>query len=529
MLGLKGLKGLKRHKLQIFIVLLFLAFLFSQPHQTMAKASNFTVEDIIVVGKVSQYDGTLFLLWYSEQDNQYVIQDYDLIGVDQVHLLIYSPDNLGATINITLISYYPIINASTGEEIGRENYKEVNISVAIPHVKTVIDKIIDLSTTNRTEKIIITYYDVSFVFYHKTATQYLKQVWTLGDIAKTMLVHIALTGVIASISIRHSKKILNKVKYFPKLSWWHVLIIGGTLFGSYYYLLNYAFDIYLRYQYLLIYGVIYCAFLLLSLHTFSHDPKIWLLIHFPRQEPQAKVFKIWIRFLYADKIEDKLIRIRKTWRSFIARLLGKYEYIEIYNYPLPVDEISKSFDRVVFIAKPAEVTEISFSTSGLVKLLLWIGVFCLAIISIFVFVPIVGIIITIVILIVGLILIKKGKLQLKEKMGNLLFKEGKTVLECTNEKPIDMLNWLYEYISTEDISAAKEENRRKYLQVKAQLEVLSDQKGEEIFEIYKEARDNRLKVQIDMKEPKIIQKKLKTTPEPELEEEKQTEEGDENE
>lgn len=497
---------LKKHR--IAFIILFLLCLLSLSYISNAKAG------VIVVGKVSQQDGTLMLLWYSEFGEQYVIQDYSTIGVDQIHLVLYSPNNLGKTINVTLISYYPIINRTNGKEIGQEDYKEVNISIAIPSVRAVIDKTIDLSPTNRTEKIIIRYLDVDFTFYHKTKMEYLKTTFTIGEYAQVILMHIIITGFIVTTSIKSSKRILDKAKYFPRLSWWHVLLLAGALIFSYYVLFTFAFEIYYRYQYLLIYAIVYIVFLLLSLHTFSPLPKVWLLFYIPKQDPATKTFHVWIRYIAVDYIQNKVIRIRRTWKSFIARAFGVYEYVEVHGYPIPTKEVSNSFDRVIFLKEEPQISRISIDLSALVKILLWLFVFFLAIIVVMYSNQALGILIIIVLAVILLIMMKKGKLsELKQKIGSKIFKEGKTVLTCAHSDVIDMLYWLYNYISTEDIAKAKEINRQKYLKLKSEFEVFTDKKAEQIFRTYKKARDMRFKAFTQPKEPKVLQKEPKVIPE----------------
>lgn len=511
---------LKRRRIA-FIILFLLCLLFIA-NVGIARA------DIIVVGKASD-DGTLLLPYYIEKGNVYVVRDYETIGVDTIYLAIYSPLNCGKDINITLISYIPIINQSNGEEIGRRNYTEQNVTIHIPYRNTIITHTIALSSTNETEKIIIQYKDVKYIFFHKTKLEYIATELTIGELTQAILAHVALTGLVVATSIKTSKRILDKTKYFPKLSYWHVLVLAFILVSTYFALFYYAFEIYYKYQYIILYGLVYVIFLLLSLHTFTPFPKVWLLIHIPKQEPETRVFNVWIRYMAIDYRDDKIIRIRKDWGNFIARLFGIYEYVTVRGYAIPIKEISNSFDRVIFLNSVPKVQKIQINTLGIIKVILWSLAIVLAFSLIWLFIPAYGIIIAIATLIFTAILAKKGKLsELKQKIGSQIFTEGKTELECAHRDTIDMLNWLYEYVSTADIAKAKELNRQKYLELKAQFEVYTDKKAEAIFARYKKMRDQRFRTQIMPKEPRVIPKAPKTTPEGEVKEEKERENENES-
>ncbi|MCD6484453.1 MAG: hypothetical protein J7L47_05000 [Candidatus Odinarchaeota archaeon] len=515
-------RGLNRYRILLFMF----AFMFIFSFSAVATVSA----NVIVVGKIAD-DGTMMLLWYSEGSNQLVVNDYDLVGVDDLTLSLYAPNKRGTDINITIETYIPIINRTTGEEIGRLKYHKDNITVSIPRTYTMVNIQIKLKTSNTTEVVIISYRNVNFKFYHKTKAQLLPMQMTMGQYYANIGFFVVLTGLTAYFASKTSKEILNRVKYFPKLDSWKIflllLVIGGITFGVY----LVAFEFVYTTQLAWLFAILFVLLTLLNLQIFTPLPQVWLLMWLPRQDPYSRTLKMGIVQTYVDKVADKFVKINiKSLKEFILRLLGKYQYITIKGYPIPVQETTNSFDRVLLLEKEPQVTSYKFNFDALTKPLLFTAIILVFLFALFSINTLYGAVALTIITILFMILFLFKREVIKQVASKIADKpfieEGQIELESAYESVIDIVAWLFRLIEVSDIAKAKDLIKQKYLKLLSRFDLETDNKASQIFNIVKQTEDNMLGIRIQPKETKVSEPKKEEVTK--LEEQEEQQSGDEN-
>jgi len=493
---------------------------------------------VIVVGKCAD-DGTLMILWYKDSTTgAVVINDYDKIGVDSITLSIYAPNQLGKSINITIITYIEAIN-KTGNTtiIEKKNYREDTITVSIPSFYAIIHQPIELQSTNITETVEIHYRNVQFIFYHKTKLQIMPYTMTLGQYYANIMMFSAITAITAVFSMRTSKEILKRVKYFPKIDAWKIalllLIVSGIVIGVY----LVAFEVIYFTGLIWLYFLLYVLMTLFALQIYTPLPKVWLLDWTPSQDPALKALKKGYAQMFCDKIElngrNVWIRIRpNSLKDFLLRLLGKYTKIRIIGNPIPVVDEYETFDRVLLLERAPIVKEPEINMPILKKLIALTVVVILAICGLFVFKPIIAaaiIAITITLFIVVFFVKREVITSVAEKLSDKLIREGEVQCIAAHPGRKDIELFIWELIEQNAIAKSKDEYRKKYLQLKSEFEVTTDKKAEEYFATYKKIHDERYKVKTLPREPRIPPKKPKEAiVEEEIEEtgEQESETGD---
>ena len=494
---------------------------------------------VIVVGKCAD-DGTLMILWYKDSTTgAVVINDYDKIGVDSITLSIYAPNQLGKSINITIITYIEALN-KTGNTtiIEKKNYREDTITVSIPNFYAIIHQPIELQSTNITETVEIHYRNVQFIFYHKTKLQIMPYQLTLGQYYANIMMFSAITAITAVFSMRTSKEILKRVKYFPKIDTWKIalllLIIGGIVVGIY----LVAFEVIYFTGLIWLYAILYFLMTLFALQIYTPLPKVWLLDWLPKeQDPSVKALQKGYAQIFTDKIEENgrsvWIRIRpNSFKDFIFRLFGKYTKIRIIGPVLPIIDVYESFDRVLFLKQEPIVINPEINMAALKRLIILAAVIIMAIGGLFVFKPIIAaaIIAATIILFIVIFFVKREVItSAAAKLADKLITEGEIQLISAFEGRIDIEKWIWQLLETSDIVNLKDEYKQKYLKLKSRFEVETDKKAEEYFATYKKIHDERYKVKTLPREPRIPPKKPKEAiVEEEIEEtgEQESETGD---